>query len=218
MIEVMAFLTDVVPSEPIPAPRRAPLRLFLLGRSAIVMVTSMFGVVLFCLWVTLVAISPLTIVAVLVLPVTAVVRWYAELRRRGAQRLLGTPVQGSYRPPPEKGAVARVWAIERDPASWRDTAWLLLHAIVGFVTSTLSFTLFAGGAFYLIYPFLYWVTPDPVFRNPFGDQWTLHSVSDAAAVMPAALVSFALWYVLVIPLARAEVSMTRAMLGRPADR
>jgi Putative sensor len=114
--------------------------------------------------------------------------------------------------------VARVWAIERDPASWRDAGWCLLHAIVGCVTSTVSFALFASGVFYLIYPFLYWVTPDKVFRQPFGDQWTLHSVGASAVVMPAALVCFLLWYALVIPLARAEVLTTRALLGRPTGR
>jgi hypothetical protein len=209
----MANLVDVLPAQSIPAPRRPPLRLFLLGRSAVVMVTSMFGVVLFSLWITFVAISPLTILAVLVLPVTALVRWYADLRRRGAQRLLGSPVRASYRPAPDAGIVGRVLAIEKDPASWRDAAWCLVHAIVGCVTATLSFSLFAGGLFYLIYPFLYWVTPDAVFRHPFGDQWTLHSVGESTSVMPAALVCFALWYAFVIPLARAEVSLTRSLLG-----
>jgi hypothetical protein len=209
----MANLVDVLPSQPIPAPRRPPLRLFLLGRSAVVMVTSMFGVVLFSLWITLVAISPLTILAVLVLPATSLVRWYADLRRRGAQRLLGSPVHGSYRLAPSAGVVGRVWSIERDPASWRDAAWCLLHAVVGCVTATLSFSLFAGGVFYLVYPFLYWVTPDKVFRQPFGDQWTLHSVAESTSVMPAALVCFVLWYLLVIPLARVEVSLTRSLLG-----
>jgi hypothetical protein len=32
--------------------------------------------------------------------------------------------------------------------------------------------------FYLIYPFLYWVTPS-VFGTPFGDWHALHSVTDA---------------------------------------
>jgi hypothetical protein len=36
--------------------------------------------------------------------------------------------------------------------------------------------------------------------------------------MPAALICFLLWYVLVIPLARAELSITRALLARPSDR
>ncbi len=80
---------------PLPAARRLPLRLYLLARSAVVMLTSMFGVVLFCLWITFVAISPLTIFAVLVLPVTAaraLVRRVAPPRRAAAARRAGARV------------------------------------------------------------------------------------------------------------------------------
>jgi hypothetical protein len=177
------------------------------------MITSMAGTALFCLWVTLVAISPITIVAVLVLPATALVRRYAELRRQGARRLLGDFPAHPYREAPGRGPVMRVWTIVRDPASWRDALWLLLHAIVACVTATLSFTLFATGVLSLIYPFLFWVTPQHVFGRPFGGWVELHTAAQAAAIMPLALVFFGLWYVLVVPLTRAEVSLTRALLG-----
>jgi uncharacterized membrane protein YhaH (DUF805 family) len=212
----MVFTTDVATTSPLPpTARRAPLRLFLLGRSAVVMLTSVIGIALFCLWVTLVAVSPLTVVAPLVVPVTALVRRYADVHRRGVQRLSGASVPRPYRPATRRGVIGRVWEIERDPASWPDALWLLLHAVVAFVTSTLSFVLFAGGLFYLIYPFLDWVTPENVFNRPIGDEVVLHSVAQSTAVNPLALVSFGLWYLLAVPLARAEVSLTRSLL-RPA--
>jgi hypothetical protein len=211
----MVLMTDPTTAPAVlPQPKRMPLRLFLLGRSAIVMLTSLIGVVPFCLWVTLVAVSPITLVAPLVLPATALVRWYANIHRRGAQNLLGTRVDSFYRDPERKGVLGRVLGIIRDPASWRDAWWLLLHAIVGCVTSAFSFVLFASGVLYLIYPFLYWVTPPHVFNRPFGDLVHLHSVGQAAAMMPIAIVLFALWYVLVIPLVRAELSVTKAFLRR----
>jgi hypothetical protein len=211
----MVFVKDEPSTHPmLPDARRPPLRLFLLGRSALVMVTSMFGVALFCLWFTLVAVSPITIVAPLLLPVTALVRWYADVHRRQAQRLLGIPIERPYQDPARRGVVGRVWAIERDPASWRDAAWLVLHPIVAFVTSTLSFVLFASACFYLIYPFLFWVTPRPVFERPLGDEFHLHTVAQSTVVMPLALACFVLWYALAIPLAHAEVSLTRSLLDR----
>jgi hypothetical protein len=211
---MMVTVKDVPGSPPaLPVTAHPPLRLFLLGRAALVMVTSMVGVVLFSLWVTLVAVSPITVVAALVLPVTVLVRRYADLHRRGAERLLGTPIKGRYRGPGRRGPIARVWVIERDPASWRDACWLLLHAVVGCVTAALSFALFAGGVFYLVYPFLYWVTPHRVFGRPFGDAVELHSVAQALIVMPLAGVCFVLWYVLAIPLARVELSLTRSLLA-----
>jgi hypothetical protein len=197
----------------LPAARRTSVRLHLLGRSTVLMLTSMTGVALFCLWITLVAVSPITIVAVLVLPATALVRGYAAIHRRAAAGLLGTPIEPHYRSTEGRGLIGRVWTIERDPASWRDAWWLLAHAVVAFVTSVLSFTLFASSLFYLIYPFLYWVTPENVFNRPFGDWWMLHSVGQSTVVMLAAPVMFGLWYLLQIPLARAELSVTRSLLG-----
>jgi hypothetical protein len=210
----MTTMNDVAAPRPVlPAPRHSSIRLHLLGRSTIVMLTSMTGVALFAVWITLVAVSPITIVAPLVLPATAAVRAYANLHRRSAARLLGRPIHAHYRTSARPGFVARIWTIERDPASWRDTAWLLLHAIVACLTSTLAFALFVGSVFYLIYPFLYWVTPQNAFGRPFGGWLEFHSVADATIMMPLAAVAFTLWFVLQLPLTRMELSLTRALLG-----
>jgi Putative sensor len=197
-----------------PGPKKVPLRLFLLGRSAIVMVTSLIGAVLFSMWLTLVAVSPITILAPLVLPMTALVRWYANIHRHDAEQLLGTRVDSFYREPARKGVIGRVLGIVRDPASWRDAWWLLLHSIVGCVTAALSFFLFAGGLFYLIYPLLFAVTPERVFGHPFGNLVQFHSVAQSCVMMPLALVSFGLWYGLAIPLVRAELTVTKKFLRR----
>jgi Putative sensor len=208
----MIFLEEPAVRPVLPERQQRPLRLYLLGRSVRVMLTAMTGVALFCLWVTLVAVSPITIVAGLVLPVTALVRAYANAYRREAARLLGRPVPAGYRPR-GRGLIGRVWSIERDPASWRDTSWCLVHAVVGFVTSTFLVTLFGATLLYLCYPFLYWVTPQNVFGEPFGGLFTLHSVHQSLLMMPLALVTFGLWYVLIVPLTRAELAVTRGMLS-----
>jgi hypothetical protein len=81
------------------------------------------------------------------------------------------------------------------------------------VTSALAVTLFLGSVFYLIYPFLYWVTPPSVFGTPFGGWLELHSVAGATVMMPLALVTLALWLALQVPLTRAELALTRSLLG-----
>jgi hypothetical protein len=197
---------------PVAAPRPTAVHLRLLGRSVRVMLTSMTGVVLFCLWVTLVAVSPITLVAPLVVPVTALVRRYANAHRREATMLLGQPVAAGYRTGGRRGPVASVWSIERDPASWRDAWWCLAHAVVAFVTSTVLVALFAGGVFYLSYPFLYWVTPQHVFGRPFGGLVVLHSVGQAMVMTPLALILFGLWYLLALPFTGAELGLTRRLL------
>lgn len=200
-------------SPALPARRVPAVRLRLLARSATLMVTSMAGVALFCVWVTFVAISPITIVAPLVVPITALVRTYANAHRRSAQRLLGRPITAGYRAPDRPGLLRRVWSIERDPASWRDALWLLVHAVVAGVTATLSIALFGGGLLYLIYPFLYWVTPQAVFGRPFGGLVHLHTVGQAALMMPLGLLVLGLWHLTALPLARAELAVTQRLLG-----
>jgi hypothetical protein len=197
-----------------PNTHAVPLRLFLLGRAGALLFTSLYGTVLFCFWVTFVAISPITFLAPVVLPLTALVRWYANNRRRGAERLVGPPIRADYREAPRSSVLSRVITIVKDPSSWRDALWLFLHPIVTMFASALSLALFFGGVFYLIYPFLYWVTPPRVFNRPFGGLVHLHSVGGACGMMPFAIVSFALWFALAIPLARADASLTRSLLGR----
>jgi hypothetical protein len=198
----------------LPAPRRMPVRLQLLGRSASMMFTSLTGAVLFSAWITGVALAPITLSASLLVPISAVVRRYANAHRREAAVLLGTPIPAPYRTDEQRpGVFGRIATIIKDPASWRDARWLLLHSIVACLTSALAVTLFVGSVFYLIYPFLFWVTPQRVFGRPFGGWHELHSVADATMMMPFALVSFGLWLVLQVPLTRAELALTRSLLG-----
>jgi hypothetical protein len=92
--------------------------------------------------------------------------------------------------------------------------WLPVHAVVGFATATLAVTLFLASVFYLIYPFLYWVTPQRAFGHPFGDSWQFHSVGEASVMMLLSPVAFGLWLLLQLPLSRAELRVTQALLGR----
>jgi hypothetical protein len=197
-----------------PAARAATLRLHLLGRSAVALFTALpVGLTLFVLWIVLAALSPITLVAPVLLPVTAAVRGYAGWCRREASRLLGVPVTAAYRPA-RPGLFGRLRSILTDPASWRDALWLPVHGVLAFTGAVLSVTLFLGTLFYASYPFLFWVTPQDVFGHPFGDWHHLRSVADATVMMPLALVCFGLWYGLQLPLLRAELTVTRALLGR----
>ncbi len=202
----------------LPPAHRVPLRLHLLGRSLLVLFTSMAGAALFSFWITAAAISPLTIFAVVLLPVTALVRGYANIHRRAARGLTGWGMHAGYRSPGEGSAIRRAWSIARDPQSWRDALWCLLHSIVAAVTSSVTIAFFAGGVFYLIYPFLYWVTPQAAFGRPFGGLVVFHSVAQTTAMMPLALVSFGIWYAIALPLARLELRLTGRLLSRDSRR
>jgi hypothetical protein len=201
-----------VPDATLPPARALPLRLRLFLRSAVVMLTAFVAITLFCFWVTFAALSPLTLVAPALIPLTALVRRYANRHRRAAATLLGEPVPEPYRAPAAPGLLTRITTLLRDPASWRDAWWLIVHGTAGLFLATLSFTLAAASVFYVVYPLLYAVTPRPVFSRPFGDWSHLHRLAETFALVPVGFVLFALWWVVVIPLARAEAGLTRSLL------
>lgn len=211
----MAILTDV-PARSARSVRPLPgnglaLRFRLLGRAAVGMVTAFVGVALFCFWVTFVALSPFTLLAWTVLPLTTLVRRYADANRLAASRVLGEPIPRPYRPVRDARWLARVWAIVRDPASWRDMAWTLVQSTVCVFLRTLQVSLFLASVLYLIFPFLYWVTPQDVFGRPFG-LFELHTVGQSFLLTPVAALAISLWIVLAVPLSRADAVITRALL------
>lgn len=195
--------------------RRAALtsRMNLLGWSAVLLTGSITGAALATLWITsapLVALGagiPLTLLS------TAVVRWLADLHRQWAGRRLGEPVPRPYLPAPDAGWASRLWTILRDPASWRDWAWLVVNAVTGWLTSGLSLLLFAGGFFYLLYPLVFLLTPPQVFRTPLGEAFRLHDVAQTFALVPLGPVCFLLWYATAPRLADHNARVIRLLLG-----
>ncbi len=96
---------------------------------------------LFAMSVVALALTPVPFLGLAVFPwVTRLVRMRADLERRLAARA-GVAIARPYHPAPER-AVAGGWKrfhwIVTDPATWRDVAWLLPGAIVGFVLGVVS--------------------------------------------------------------------------------
>ena len=206
-----------VMTEPDQRPTRGlALRFELLGWSVALLVGAILGAVGYCLWLTALSLVTVGIGIPLVLLATVSLRWLADQHRSWAGARLGSPVARPYRPRPDGGWLVQLVAIGRDPATWRDWAWLLVNTVVGSVTSTLSFGLFLSGIFYLIYPFLYWVTPQDVFGRPF-DSVELHSVTAAFALVPVGLVVFVLWYLSAVPLANLNARVMRLLLAPTKD-
>lgn len=209
MTTMYAAPAPAVPHRPLPPAHLSRTRLF--GWSIVMMTTWPVATVLFCVWVTVAALSPLTMFLPVLVLLTPAVRAYANLHRGWAERMLGDRVPPPYRRAPATGWVARAKAVITDRATWRDLRWLLVHSTVGCFLATLSFSLLAGGVFYLIYPFLYAVTPDPVFRQPFG-FFTLHGVGQSFLLMPVGLAVFGLWYATVRPIMLAHARLARSLL------
>lgn len=121
---------------------------------------SMVGVVLLSLFTSFL---PLILVGVGI-PVTfallATVREHADLHRRLASRRLGVDIPRPYRPAPDGGLLTKLFAALRDPATWRDVAWLWVNSTAGAVLTTLAFALWAHVVWSLVLPVLWLVAPE----------------------------------------------------------
>jgi signal transduction histidine kinase len=188
-------------------------RLNLLGWSAVLLTGSVAGAALATLWITAVPLVALGAGIPLTLLSTVLVRWLADLHRQWAGRQLGEPVPRPYLPAPDAGWPSRLWTILRDPAGWRDWAWLAVNAITGWLTCGLSLLLFTGGFVYLLYPLVYLLSPPEVFRTPLGEAFRLQSVTQSFALVPLGPVCFLLWYTTATRLTYLHARVIRLLLG-----
>ncbi len=193
------------------------LRVSLLGWSLVLLLGAVLGAALLTLWITSVPAVALGVGIPLTLLSTALVRWFADLHRRWAADRLGEPVPRPYLSTPEGSWLVRLWAILRDPASWRDWAWLVANSITGWFTYGLSFVLFLAGVFYLSYPVLYELTPPQVFRTPLGNGFRLHSVQQSFVLVPLGPACFLLWYTTAERLANLNARVIRSLLAPTAQ-
>jgi hypothetical protein len=135
-----------------PPPRESAvaLRLGLLGQSLLLALASTAGACLAAAWSCALSVIGLGAGIPLTLVATVLVRWFAGLHRRWAAARLGVPVAVPYRSAPAAGWLPRTWlartgTILRDPATWRDGAWLLLNSVTALLTCGLSAIFFLLG-------------------------------------------------------------------------
>jgi signal transduction histidine kinase len=189
------------------------LRFELLGQSFVLLLASIVGLVLFCLWITGLSIVVVGVGLPSSLLLTVVVRWFAEPHRKWAADRLGGPIDRPYRPIPESNWLRRLLVILRDPATWRDWSWLLVNAVTGWFTVGLSLLLFLSGFYYLIYPALFALTPPEVFGTPFGSNHQLSSARESFVMVPLGPVCWAVWYLATVPLVNLHARLIRALLA-----
>ncbi|MGW6014291.1 sensor histidine kinase [Streptomyces sp. NPDC055210] len=108
------------------------------------------SLVLFCLSMVSLALLPVGMGLLTTPWLTRQVRANADLRRRLAGQWCGVDIETPYRPVPpvENGLVGQVqrcrWLL-KDPATWRDLAWLIVDPIAGFALGILALGLVGYG-------------------------------------------------------------------------
>lgn len=123
------------------------------------------------------------------------VRMRADLERRRASRA-GVLVTRPYHPPPER-AVAGGWQrfrwIVTDPATWRDLAWLLPGAIVGFGLGMIAVVVpLYGLAGLTLAPVWIWLVSD---WYGYGAVWSIDTIGEGLLCLPqgAVILAAGLW-------------------------
>ncbi len=194
-----------------PRPRRG--RLALTGYSFGHLFLAVPATVFFCLQVTFI---PLVVVSVGIFGLLAVVpatQGIASAYRAMAGSIRREHLESSYKDTTGMGPFRRVAAWATDPARWKDLAGMLLGCTVGLVIPIVVIAFLAGSLFYLIYPFLWWVTPPGVFDVQLGFT-TLDTFEESFVMWAGAAILFALWWWTTGPLVRARAAMDKAVFCR----
>lgn len=195
------------------------------------------AVVGFAVWVTGVSVVASLAVLIVGIPASIVAFWafrlIADLDRRNAALVLGAPIKAGYRsrdraigrqaagsrPGEDRDRVlralnawlARLAAVLKDPQSWKDLAWLVLHSVIGFAFGITVLTLLAYTLGIAVLPVWWWSIPDDV--NLLG-IWHPDGALEIAITVPLALPLAALTIALARAMALGESALARALLGR----
>jgi signal transduction histidine kinase len=139
-------------------------------------------------------------------------RQLANVHRYFATQVLRTTVPSPYHERESSGVnvVVKDWA--RDPARWRDLGWSYVSVTVGWFLSWIPVALLLGVVWFLIFPFIYWVTPKGVFDM----SWRIvqvHDVASSFSMWVAAGLCALVWWVITPPVSRLRARMDLALLA-----
>ncbi|MEV4310819.1 sensor domain-containing protein [Actinocrispum sp. NPDC049592] len=153
----------------------------------------------------------------LVLGVVALVRKFTNLHRRRAGWILGTTIERPYRQRSDRGLIVRVFDILRDPATWRDVAFLFVQMTAGLTLAVTQIGMLLGAIGHLTLWTWWWALPEDAEVDLIG---FLSVNSEASAVYIAGtlgLVYLAFWWYAAPHLMRAQALLARWLLA-PTER
>ena len=160
--------------------------------------------------------SASTAVFIVGLPIVLVTamafRWTAELDRRNAALVLGRRLRGRYRDLRGRRFLARLSGTLRDGQTWKDLAWLVSHAVLGFGFGCLAVSAVAQVFGVALLPLWYWAIPDGLDWG----IWHIDSLGEALLAMWLAIPLAAITIVLLRGMTLAEANLAVALLDARA--
>jgi Putative sensor len=184
------------------------------GREAAYLTAGLLTSILaFTVWVTMVTLSLTLAVFIIGLPIMLasayVFRWTAELDRQTVSRFLGRRVRGRYQDHRADTFLGRLAATFRDPQTWRDLSWLIVHSVVGFAFGVIAVSLIGSVLYLAALPTFYWALPE---GGQFG-LWNADTLPVAIATALLAIPAGALTVLILRWLAWTEALIATALLG-----
>jgi hypothetical protein len=184
------------------------------GREAAYLTAGLLtSIIAFTVWVTMATLSLTLAVFIIGLPIMLasayVFRWAAELDRQTVSVFLGRRVRGRYQDHRAETFLGRLAATFRDPQTWRDFSWLIVHSVVGFAFGVAAVSLVASVLGTAALPLWYWSIPD-------GVDWgivTIDTLPEAIAAAFMAIPLGAITIVLLRWMAWTEALIATALLG-----
>lgn len=205
----MADSTDAQ-APPIPGRlRRVGWQVGLIGMNPVTLLMAVLSVVFL-------ALSWTWIMLPVVAAVVAGTRALADGYRVIAGGLSGTVIPSPYRPRPAGGWSTRLLGLARDPATWRDLAWLWAGGTAGFALVVIPMALLLGACWQLVVPLLWSIWPD-VYRGYWGFVDITSLPVAVALSWPVAAFYFWLWWRMEPRFTRWYARLARALLAPTAS-
>jgi hypothetical protein len=161
----------------------------------------------------------------------AVIRWCADVERARLRPF--ARIEGTYRQVPEHGIMAQLRARWRDPATWRDLAYLVGMFVPLLVLDAIVLALWGSLLAGIMLPIWYWAPWKTIHgvryhgydlgyhpNGPHGPGgWGLYitTLPEAVAVAAVCLVLFLIFTYAVVATARAYTTVARRLLGPAED-
>ena len=156
-------------------------------------------------------------VAIPVLLAMAVtIRAWANAHRALAGHLLGVRIDEPYLPVPRGSWFDQLRGLARDPARWRDLAWLFVNGTCGFALLAAAVVPLLAGLWHFVFPLLWSLAPG-VFSGYLPFVTIEGPVEAFAYSYPLGAACLALWWRLAPTLLRANARLTWILL-RPTER
>jgi len=163
----------------------------------------------------------------------ATIRWCADVERARLRPMVDGPVAGRYRPVAGSGVMAQLRTRWRDPATWRDVAYVVGLFVPLLALDTIVLAVWWASLAAITLPIWYrvpWQTIHAVryhgsqlgyFPNgPHGPGgWGLYvdTLPKALAVAGVCLILFLIFNYILVATARAHAAVARGLLGPAED-